>query len=68
MKQLAIFGVLLFFGISLTAQPIFNLGLKAGLNNSKVTFDRDEINSESIVKYHVGAFGRIGAGNIFVQP
>jgi hypothetical protein len=68
MKQLAIFGVLLFFSISLTAQPIFNLGLKAGLNNSKVTFDRDEINSESIVKYHVGAFGRIGAGNIFVQP
>ncbi|MCG6187682.1 porin family protein [Maribellus maritimus] len=68
MKKLTVLSLLLLFVISVSAQPIFNLGLKAGLNNSKLTFKKSEINSETITKYHIGAFGRVGAGKIFVQP
>lgn len=67
-KKLFISIFLLAFSTALIAQPTFDLGLKAGLNNSKVTFDTDGYNSESIVKYHVGAFGRLGFNRIFVQP
>ncbi len=68
MKRI-VFSLLFFvFSASVIAQPSFDLGLKAGLNNSTVTFKKSEINSESIIKYHVGAFGRLGFGRIFVQP
>jgi hypothetical protein len=68
MKKI-IFPLFLFIlSTSLMAQPTFDLGLKAGLNNSKVTLKLDQINSESILKYHIGAFGRIGFGRIFLQP
>lgn len=60
--------LLVVFSTAIIAQPTFDLGLKAGLNNSKVTFDRDGYNSESIVKYHIGAFSRLGFNRIFVQP
>ncbi|HKJ79123.1 MAG TPA: porin family protein [Prolixibacteraceae bacterium] len=61
---------LIVFLISVTvyAQPTFDLGLKAGINNSKVTIDLSEYNSESVLKMHVGAFTRIGWGKIYVQP
>ena len=52
----------------LFAQPKFDLGLKAGINNSKISFDIDDYNSESITKAHFGAFGRVGWGKFFVQP
>lgn len=68
MKKLTALSFLFLFVISVSAQPFFDLGLKAGLNNSKVTLDKNQINSESITKYHVGAFGRLGIGKIFVQP
>jgi hypothetical protein len=58
---------ILFSGV-LYAQPKFDLGLKAGINNSKISFDIDDYNSESITKAHFGAFGRLGWGKIFVQP
>ena len=68
MKKLIISMLFLLFSVSLIAQPTFNLGIKAGINNSKVTLKSSEFNSESIVKTHVGAFGRIGWGIIYVQP
>jgi len=67
-KKIIISFILLAFSTPIFAQPTFDLGLKAGLNSSKVTFDRDGYNSESIVAYHVGAFGRLGFNRIFVQP
>lgn len=57
----------LFSGI-LMAQPIFDLGIKAGLNNSKVTLKTSDFNSESVVKAHIGAFGRIGWSRMYLQP
>ncbi len=68
MKKITVLSLLLFFVISGSAQPFFDLGLKAGLNNSEVTLKRSEINSESVLKYHVGAFARLGVGRFFVQP
>ncbi|MFW5756756.1 MAG: outer membrane beta-barrel protein [Tangfeifania sp.] len=67
-RKLFITFFLVAFSTAIIAQPTFDLGLKAGLNNSKVTFDRDGYTSESIVKYHIGAFGRLGFNRIFVQP
>lgn len=68
MKKLILFFAAFVFSATLVAQPSFDLGLKAGLNNSKVTLNRDKINAESILKYHIGAFGRVGFGKIFIQP
>lgn len=67
-RKLFIALFLVAFSTAIVAQPTFDLGLKAGLNNSKVTFDKDGYTSESIVKYHIGAFGRLGFNRIFVQP
>ncbi|MCE4562728.1 PorT family protein [Maribellus sp. CM-23] len=50
------------------AQPIFDLGLKAGLNNSKVSLDINDYSEESITKMHWGAFARVGVGKVYVQP
>jgi hypothetical protein len=62
--------ILMFFvpSIALLAQPVLDLGVKAGINNSKVTFKKSEFSSESIVKTHIGAFARVGFGNIYLQP
>ena len=50
------------------AQPKLDIGLKAGINTSKIYLNIDDYNSESILRYHFGAFGRIGWNKIFVQP
>lgn len=64
--------ILLFFifiiSFSLSAQPVFNLGLKGGFNNSKISANLNDISSESILKYHIGAFGRLGFNKLFIQP
>ena len=68
MKKLILSFTAIVFSAALSAQPSFDLGLKTGLNNSKFTLNRDEISAESILKYHIGAFGRVGFGKIFIQP
>ncbi len=68
MKKTFILMLALLFSGALMAQPIFDVGLKAGLNNSKVTLNSDDYNSESITKVHFGAFGRIGWSRMYLQP
>jgi hypothetical protein len=68
MKKTFIFLFMLLFSGALLAQPIFNAGLKAGLNNSKVTFRTSEFTSESVTKAHIGAFARLGWGMLYTQP
>ena len=68
MKKTFILVFMLLFSGALMAQPIFNLGLKAGLNNSKITFRASEYTSESVTKAHFGAFARLGFGMLYVQP
>jgi hypothetical protein len=68
MKTIVIFFTLILFSFSLLAQPIFDLGVKAGFNNSKVTVNVKDIDQESVVKAHFGAYGRIGWSRIYLQP
>ena len=68
MKKIVIPILFLILATSLSAQPTIDVGLKAGINSSKMSFDIDDYSSESILKAHFGAFGRVGWGRIFVQP
>jgi hypothetical protein len=68
MKKSVISILLLLFSAALIAQPTLDAGVKAGVNNSKVTFKKSEFTSESIVKTHIGAFGRLGWGRVYIQP
>jgi hypothetical protein len=68
MKKLIIIITILTISISLSAQMIFDLGIKAGFTNSKVYANIHEFNSESILRYHIGAFGRVGFNRVYLQP
>ena len=68
MKKTILSILVLLFSTALIAQPTLNLGIKAGVNNSKITVDLDDYKAESVLKMHVGAFGRVGWGRVYVQP
>lgn len=68
MKRIVLLAVSALFSLGLFAQPIFDLGIKAGVNNSKVTASLSDFTSESIVKAHIGAFMRVGIGRVYLQP
>lgn len=67
MKKLII-SIFFLLPLAIVAQPILDIGVKGGVNNSKVTFKKSEFTSESIVKTHFGAFARVGFGNLYIQP
>lgn len=65
----AIFSILiLLFTGSVFAQPVFDLGLKGGVNYSNLYYDTDDYTSDAIIKSHMGVFSRIGWGRVFIQP
>ena len=68
MKRILFVAVLLTFAAVVSAQPIINLGLKGGLNTSKVSVKLEDYNSSNITKMHIGAFGRIGWNKVYLQP
>lgn len=68
MKKTILLSFYLILSGVLLAQPNFDLGIKGGINNSKVSLSIDDYNSESILKAHIGAFARLGWGRIYVQP
>ncbi|MCF6356819.1 MAG: PorT family protein [Draconibacterium sp.] len=68
MKKIIVPILFLLLSVISFAQPKFDLGIKGGINTSKISLNVDDYNSESILKYHIGAFGRIGWNRIFVQP
>lgn len=68
MRKTFILMLAILFSGALMAQPIFNLGIKAGVNNSKVTFNTSDYTSESVLKTHIGAFGRLGWSRLYLQP
>ncbi|MEN8118569.1 MAG: porin family protein [Bacteroidota bacterium] len=68
MKRILFISLILLFGTTIFAQPTFDLGIKAGINNSKLSLNKSDYNSESIVKAHIGAFGRIGWSRLYLQP
>lgn len=51
------------------AQPFFDLGVKAGVHYSNMSFEGDnDLSSDAITKMHWGAFGRVGVNRVYVQP
>jgi hypothetical protein len=68
MKRLFVSALFLVLAISLFAQVKFDLGIKGGVNFSKISLDEDDYSAESVTKSHIGAFGRIGFGRVFIQP
>lgn len=68
MKKLFVSILFVIFTGSIYAQPVFDLGLKGGVNFSKMYFDLEDYSSESIIKSHMGAFARIGWNRVFIQP
>jgi len=68
MKKLINTLLLLVLATTIFAQPTFDLGVKAGINKSKVTTSISEFKEEPVVKAHIGAFGRIGWERIYIQP
>lgn len=68
MKKLLLSAFLMALTVSLFAQVNFDLGIKGGVNFSKISFDIEDYSAESVTKTHLGAFGRIGWNRIFIQP
>lgn len=68
MKKIVFSIFIISLALGAFSQPLFNLGLKAGLNNSKVTLNINDYDSESILRMHIGAFARLGWGRIYLQP
>jgi hypothetical protein len=68
MKKLMSCIILLVLSVSLFAQVKFDLGIKAGVNFSKISLDANDYSAESVTKSHFGAFARVGWSRIFIQP
>lgn len=68
MKRLLFSAVFFLFSLSVFSQVTFDLGIKAGVNNSKLSLNKNDYSTESITKMHIGAFGRVGFGRLYAQP
>lgn len=66
MKKNILLG-LLFIAISIQANAQFTLGLKGGLNYSKIAAENSQISEKGILGYQFGAWARIGKG-FYLQP
>lgn len=68
MKKLTMIILLAVLSITGYAQKFINLGLKAGINTSKLSVDDDDYNPRTINNYLFGAFARFNLGAIYLQP
>ena len=68
MKKLTIIILLAAFALRGEAQEIFNFGLKAGVNTSKISSHVNTYSANSINNYQFGAFARVNLGMIYLQP
>jgi hypothetical protein len=69
MKRLIIASVFLLFVSFVFAQgDFFDLGLKGGINVSKLSVDADDYNDKSVNKVNFGAYARLNLGRIYIQP
>ena len=68
MKKLSILIVLAVFTFTGNAQGLFDAGLKAGINTSKISTQMADYTPQTINSYQFGAFARINFGRFYVQP
>ncbi len=68
-KILLLSSLFLLTSIAVFAQlPSFNLGLKGGINYSKLNNKSDLTDHNSITGYQVGAWARFGGAGMYLQP
>lgn len=69
MKRIVVLFVLTAIFLAGKSQPVIDLGVKAGATISTLDF-RENIPyfAKNALRYHIGAFSRIGWGSLFVQP
>jgi hypothetical protein len=68
MKKILFIIVCLISNYAVIAQGHIDLGLKAGLNTSKISTDLSDYTPETVNNYLFGAFARINLGRIYIQP
>ena len=68
MKKLTIIILLGVFALQGEAQEMFNFGLKAGVNTSKMSTHVSDYSAKSVQNYQFGAFARINLGMLYLQP
>jgi hypothetical protein len=68
MKKILFIIVLITISSYSFAESPINLGLKFGLNNSRITTDLSGYKNEDINNYLVGAFARVNIGRLYLQP
>lgn len=68
MKKLAVFLVFVALAAAGKSQGLFDLGLKAGINSSKISMHAGDYTPQTVNNYLVGAFARINLGRIYFQP
>lgn len=68
MKKLTIILIFAVVAFAANAQKVFEAGIKAGINSSKISTNVADYNAQSINKFNFGAFGRINIGSFYIQP
>lgn len=68
MKKITILIAIAFLAFSGMAQGIFDAGLKAGMNTSKISTDLSDYSPQRVNNYLFGAFARVNFGRLYIQP
>lgn len=68
MKKLTIILLLALFALTGNAQKFFTAGLKAGINSSKISLNKNDFTAQTINNYLFGAFARVDLGRFYIQP
>jgi len=69
MKKLIFTGMFLLFISAVYAEGgFFDLGLKAGLNTSKLSVHAADYNDETVNNVNFGAYARLNLGRVYIQP
>jgi hypothetical protein len=69
MKRICIILSVLLLALVSRGESPFNIGVKYGVNSSTMMTNFEElVNEEEITGYHVGAYGRLNLGRIYIQP
>lgn len=68
MKKFAMFLFFAVVALNLRAQGILDLGLKAGINTSKLSMHTSDYSPQTINNYLFGAFARVNVGRLYLQP
>jgi hypothetical protein len=68
MKKLIILIIFAVFALSSHAQGNIEVGLKAGLNSSKISMNLSDYTPQTVNNFQFGAFARFNLNRFYIQP